>query len=194
MIETDTFGDLMFSGERPRTLKAFDTQGIVMQCCSLAHYVAPGFNLGWMNAGRWRAEVERLKGLTNVAGAALPQLAMAEFLESGAFDAHLKRLRAALARSVDVARQEVVRLFPAGTRVNRPEGGFVLWIQLPDGYDGTDVQRRAAAAGIHILPGCGVLAERPVRDLHPDRVRPPGRRHEARRGTIAEVLGKIGRG
>jgi DNA-binding transcriptional MocR family regulator len=44
-------------------------------------------------------------------------------------------------------------LFPEGTRVNRPEGGFVLWIQLPEGYDGSDVQRRAADAGIHILPG-----------------------------------------
>ena len=153
IIETDTFGDLMFSGERPRTLKAFDTDGIVMQCCSLAHYVAPGFNLGWANAGRWHAEVARLKGLSNVAGASLPQLAMAEFLESGALDAHLKRLRLALWRSVEATREEVLRLFPAGTRVNRPEGGFVLWIQLPDGYDGTDVQRRAAAAGINILPG-----------------------------------------
>lgn len=132
---------------------AFDTQGIVMQCCSRAHFVAPGFNLGWAHAGRWRSEVERLKGLTNVAGAALPQLAMAEFLESGALDVHLKRLRLQLWRSVQAAREEVLRLFPEGTRVSRPEGGFVLWIQLPDGYDGIEVQRRAAAAGINILPG-----------------------------------------
>jgi DNA-binding transcriptional MocR family regulator len=153
IIETDTFGDLLFSGERPRALKAFDPHGIVMQCCSLAHFVAPGFNLGWAHAGRWRSEVERLKGLTNVAGAALPQLAMAEFLESGALDVHLKRLRVELWRSVEAAREQVLRLFPAGTRVSRPEGGFVLWIQLPDGYDGIEVQRRAAAAGINILPG-----------------------------------------
>src|SRR5688500_3033277 len=124
-----------------------------MQCCSLAHYVAPGFNLGWVNAGRWRAEIDRLKALSNVAGAALPQLAMAEFLESGGLDAHLKRLRLALWRSVGEEREEVVKLCPPGTRVNRPEGGFVLWIQLPDGYGGADVQRRAASAGISILPG-----------------------------------------
>ncbi len=52
MIEGDAFGDLVFSGERPKPLKAFDKTGLVLQCSSLAHYVAPGFNLGWSNAGR----------------------------------------------------------------------------------------------------------------------------------------------
>ena len=153
LIEGDTFGDLVFSGERPRTLKAFDRTGLVLQCQSLAHYVAPGFNLGWCNAGRWRVEVERLKACTNVAAARLPQLALAEFLESGGFDRHLKQLRLVLWRSVEATRQEVLRLFPSGTRVSQPEGGFVLWIQLPDGYDGVEIQRRAAGAGINILSG-----------------------------------------
>jgi DNA-binding transcriptional MocR family regulator len=153
LIETDTFGDLVFSGERPRTLKSYDRTGIVLQCQSLAHFVAPGFNLGWSSAGRWRAEVGRLKSFTNIAGARLPQLALAEFLESGGLEKHLKQLRLALWRSVEATREEVMMLFPAGTRVSRPEGGFVLWIQLPDGYNGEEVQRRAAAAGINILPG-----------------------------------------
>ena len=125
IVEGDTFGDLVFSGERPRPLKAFDKTGIVLQCSSLAHYVAPGFNLGWANAGRWRGEVERLKGFTNVATARLPQLAMAEFLESGGFDKHVKQLRLALWRSVEATREEVLRLFPKDTRVSQPEGGFV---------------------------------------------------------------------
>jgi DNA-binding transcriptional MocR family regulator len=153
IVEGDTFGDLVFSGERPKPLKAFDKTGIVLQCASLAHYVAPGFNLGWSNAGRWRAEVERLKAFTNLAPARLPQLAMAEFLESGAFEKHLKQLRVALWRSVEAARHEILRTFPRGTRVSQPEGGFVLWIQLPAGHDGIQIQRKAAAAGINILPG-----------------------------------------
>src|SRR5262249_46799098 len=67
LIELDIFGELVFEGRRPRTLKAFDTDGIVLQCSSLAHYVAPGFNLGWIHAGRWQPEVEYLKSFTNVA-------------------------------------------------------------------------------------------------------------------------------
>ncbi len=153
MIEGDAFGDLVFSGERPKPLKAFDKTGLVLQCSSLAHYVAPGFNLGWSNAGRYQAEVERLKALSNLASARLPQLAMAEFLESGAYDKHVKQLRVALWQSVEASREEVLRTFPKGTRVSKPQGGFVLWIQLPDGYDGVDLYRKAASAGINILPG-----------------------------------------
>jgi DNA-binding transcriptional MocR family regulator len=164
LIEGDTFGDLVFSGERPRPLKAFDRTGIVLQCSSLAHYVAPGFNLGWSNAGRWRSEVERLKAFTNVANARLPQLAMADFLESGAFDKHVKQLRVALWRSVEATRQEVLRLFPPDTRVSQPEGGFVLWVQLPPGCDGVDLQRKASAVGINILPGAAFSPSKQYRN------------------------------
>jgi DNA-binding transcriptional MocR family regulator len=180
IIEGDTFGELVFEGERPRPLKAFDRTGIVLQCASLAHYVAPGFNLGWSSAGRWQAEVLRLKGLTNIASARLPQLALAEFLESGGFDKHVKQLRLALWRSVEGSRDEVLRTFPKGTRVSRPEGGFVLWIQLPSGHDGADVQRRAAAQGVRVLAGTVFSASGQYKDCiriacgHPFEVLKPG--------------------
>jgi DNA-binding transcriptional MocR family regulator len=125
----------------------------VLQSASLAHYVAPGFNVGWASGGRWHGELERLKAFTNVAGARLPQLALAEFLESGAFEKHVKQLRLALWRSVEASRQEILATFPKGTRVSRPDGGFVLWVQLPDTYDGVEVQRQAFAAGVKILAG-----------------------------------------
>jgi DNA-binding transcriptional MocR family regulator len=164
LIESDTFGDLVFAGPRPRTLKAFDSTGIVLQCSSLAHYIAPGFNLGWANAGRWRAQVQHLKSITNVANAVLPQLALAEFLESGAFDAHLRTLRVALWQAVESARDEVMRTFPRGTRVSRPEGGFVLWVQLPDDRDGVEITARAAESGIRILPGAVFSANHQYRN------------------------------
>jgi DNA-binding transcriptional MocR family regulator len=153
IIECDTFGDLVFSGDRPTMLKAFDTDGTVLQCSSLAHYVAPGFNLGWISGGRWHASVSRLKSITNYANASLTQLALAEFLESGGLERHLKQLRVSLFRSINAARAEVLRTFPEGTRVNTPEGGFVLWIHLPSEYDGLEIAQRAGTIGINILPG-----------------------------------------
>lgn len=63
-----------------------------------------------------------LKGFTNISAARLPQLALAEFLESGGFEKHLRQLRVVLWRSVDAA-QQVLTLFPTGTRASPPEGG-----------------------------------------------------------------------
>jgi DNA-binding transcriptional MocR family regulator len=192
LIESDTFGELVFDGKRPRTLKAFDTDGIVLQCSSFAHYLAPGFNLGWIQAGRWQPEIERLKSFTNVASARLTQLALAEFLECGAFEKHVKQLRIALWRSVEATRDEVLRTFPAGTRVNQPEGGFVLWIQLPDCYNGLEIQRRAAAARIHILAGEWFSPSRQYRNYiriscgHPFEIIQPAVR------TLAGILSQRG--
>lgn len=188
VIEGDPFGDLVFSGDRPRPLKAFDRSGIVMQCRSLAHDVAPGFNIGWVHAGRWQREVERLKIQTSVAGAGLPQLALAEFLESGAYEKHLKRLRVALWQIVHGAREEIVRQFPPGTRVSSPEGGFVLWVQLPPEFDGIDVQRRAAAAGIRILPGAAFTATRQFGSCIRIACGHPLSRMRAAIGTLASLL------
>ncbi len=44
-------------------------------------------------------------------------------------------------------------MFPEGTRVSQPHGGFVLWIQLPIGHDSIEIQRKALAVGINILSG-----------------------------------------
>lgn len=179
IIEGDPFGDLVYSGDRPRPLKSFDRNGLVIQCRSLAHYVAPGFNIGWAHAGRWHKEVERLRMHSSVAAARLPQLALSEFLESGAYDKHLKHLRTSLWQIVTASRQEILRHFPPGTRVSAPDGGFVLWVQLPPEHDGVELQQRAAAAGIRILPGAAFTATRQFKNCiriscgHPfDRMRP----------------------
>ena len=47
----------------------------------------------------------------------------------------------------------VTRYFPDETRVTRPQGGHVLWVQLPEGVDSMDLYEAAAAVGIRIAPG-----------------------------------------
>jgi DNA-binding transcriptional MocR family regulator len=153
VIEDDVYGDLAFSGPRPRTAKSFDRKGLVLLCSSFSKILPPGYRVGWIVAGRYRAEVERLKLLTTLATASLSQMVVAEFLESGGYERHVRRLRTTFAGQVEGVRQAIAKYFPEGTRISRPAGGHMLWVELPAKTKALNLFRAALAEHITILPG-----------------------------------------
>jgi len=153
VIEDDVYGDLAYESPRPRTVKSFDKKGLVMLCSSFSKTLPPGLRVGWVMPGRFQAEMERLVFLSTVATSTLSQMAVAEFLASGAYDRHVKRLNAAFASRVDIVRQAIARYFPEGTRVTRPAGGLLLWVELPRKTDALKLYQAALAERIAILPG-----------------------------------------
>ncbi len=153
LIEDDVYGDLAYADSRPKTLKAFDRKGHVLLCSSFSKILSPGYRLGWVVAGRYRNEIARMKLLTTVATPSLSQRVIAEFLESGGYDRHLKRLRVTLAQQAEYFRNAVARHFPSGTRVTRPAGGHMLWIELPSKVNALKLYRAALEEHISILPG-----------------------------------------
>jgi len=153
LVEDDVYGDLPFDGVRPRLARSFDRKGLVLVCSSVSKTLAPGYRIGWIAPGRYRAAVERLKSAQSLTSPVLPQLAIAEFLRTGGYDHHLRGLRRRLRAQVEHYSAEIAARFPAGTRLSRPKGGFVLWVELPRGVDSLDLQERAAKAGAAIAPG-----------------------------------------
>jgi len=153
LIEDDLYGDIQFDGPRPRAAKAFDRAGMVLLCSSFSKLVAPGYRVGWTAAGRFQARVQTLKMSSTMVTPSLMQMAIAEYLESGSYDRHLRRVRAAFKLQTEQMIAAVSEHFPAGTRVGRPRGGFVLWVELPSGSDALDLLDRALAKGISISPG-----------------------------------------
>jgi DNA-binding transcriptional MocR family regulator len=153
LIEDDIYGDLQHEGSRPHLLKAFDERGDVLLCGSYSKTLAPGYRTGYLVAGRWQARAIAFKKIQSLANATLPSLAIAEFLRNGGYDRYLRSFRATCRRQVDDMRTAVGDLFPEGTRLSRPQGGFMLWCELPVRVDSLELFRQAAAAGINIAPG-----------------------------------------
>ncbi len=154
LIENDVSGEIYFTEKRPMVAKAFDRKGLVMLCSSFSKDISPALRVGWAAAGRYQAQVEWLKfTATGAATATLPQMTVARFLENGGYDAHLRRIRREYARNVALMSQAVMRYFPEGTRVTRPSGGFVLWVQLPDRVDSLELYKLALRGGITLTPG-----------------------------------------
>ncbi len=153
LIENDVYGDLGFSRERPAVAKRFDKKGLVILCSSFSKTLAPGYRVGWVVPGRFQDRIERLKAVSNIGAATLPQLALAEFLATGGYDQHLRRIRGIYSRQTSQMAQAVERSFPQGTRVNYPSGGFVLWVEMPRQVDSIRLYELALKAGITIAPG-----------------------------------------
>ena len=80
-------------------------------------------------------------------------MAIAEYLENGGYDHHLRQLRRRLAANVQCFTDAVAEHFPAGTRVSRPQGGFVLWVEMPAGVDSLTLHREALKRHIVTAPG-----------------------------------------
>jgi DNA-binding transcriptional MocR family regulator len=153
LIEDDLYGDLHFTPRRPVVARSFDTQGGVILCSSYSKSLTPGFRVGWIAPGRWAEKIERLKAALNLFSPLPPQLAIAEFLESGGFEQMLRRMRRVYALKIEKMADAVLRAFPQGTRVSTPQGGYVLWVQLPEAVDSLALYRRALEQGITFAPG-----------------------------------------
>ena len=152
-IEDDVYGELYFDRDRPRTLKSFDNNGLVLLCSSFSKTLAPGYRVGWVAPGRFLKAVEHQKYITSVATPTPTQMAVAAYLKGGAYDRHLRRLRSTYCGLVARMSASVAEYFPSGTRITRPRGGHVLWVEMPDGVDSMAMYQLAIQRGISFAPG-----------------------------------------
>jgi len=103
--------------------------------------------------GKWVKEVTRMKAWLNIASPTLPQLALAQFMEEGGYERHLRKVTTIYRRQVERMSELIAEYFPPETRITRPQGGFLLWVELPEQIDSVDLHDRAIKSGISICPG-----------------------------------------
>lgn len=152
LIEDDTYSALCEAGPQ-RALKSWDQSGNVIHCASLHKILAPGLRLGWISGGRWQTRVEMFKHAQTHYNEELSQLAAADFIGSSAYERHLRRLRSTLRNHRQQMADAITAHFPAGTRLNHPDGGLSLWIELPGQLSSQRLFDAALQEGILVAPG-----------------------------------------
>jgi DNA-binding transcriptional MocR family regulator len=153
LIEDDVYGDLAFRAARPVTCKSFDTDGRVLLCSSFSKTLAPGARIGFVAPGRYRDMLRAAKHRLSAATALPQQLMLQDYLARGRYPRHLRLLQQRFATQVAQVSQSVQEHFPAGTRLSRPQGGFVLWVELPAGIDTLALHEEANRRGADYVPG-----------------------------------------
>jgi DNA-binding transcriptional MocR family regulator len=153
LIEDDVHEELYFSPDKPKPAKFFDQGGLVLHCSSFSNCLAPGYRVGWASAGGYATRVQKLKLTTTLATNICAQVAIAAYLKHGAHDHYLRGVRRNLVASRDAMLGALLRHFPSGTRSTRPEGGYFLWVELPESVNALKLQRLAMDSGISLAPG-----------------------------------------
>lgn len=153
LIEDDIYGELYFGKTRPRTCKYYDTKGLVMYCSSLSKSLSPGYRIGWTIPGKFLEQVKQIKRINNISSPTLTQAAMAHYLQHGRYEYHLKTIRKALHTQSLRYMQAIIDHFPEDTKVSRPHGGFILWVQLNKKVNTFKLRVEAMKHHISIVPG-----------------------------------------
>jgi DNA-binding transcriptional MocR family regulator len=153
LIEDDIYGDLCFAAEQPRPVKAYDTTGNVLLCSSFSKAVSPAARVGYCVAGRYAQQVALLKTLSSGATGHFFQAVLADFVAGGSYDNQLRKMRRILAQRLAQMSDAVAASFPSECTFSEPQGGFVLWIKMPEQVDGFAVHEQAIANGIALMPG-----------------------------------------
>ncbi|WP_090387811.1 GntR family transcriptional regulator MpaR [Pseudomonas anguilliseptica] len=153
LIEDDVYAELYFGSQPPKPVKSFDHAGLVMHCGSFSKCLAPGYRVGWVAGGRYAEQISRLKLMTTISPSVPAQAALAEYLQHGGYDRHLRKLRHALEAQQASMLASAARHFPACTKVTRPSGGYFLWFEFPEQIDALRLFQLALAQGISLAPG-----------------------------------------
>lgn len=153
IIEDDVYGELAYEYPRPMTIKSLDLDGRVLLCSSFSKTLAPGLRVGWIVPGRYLDRALHMKYIVTGSTNTFAQLAVAEFIRNGNYHRHLRRVRQHYQRNLDILTNRVRRYFPCGICVSRPQGGFLMWVELPENIDVVPVCCALREQNIHIAVG-----------------------------------------
>jgi len=153
LIEDDLYGDVYFGKKRPKTCKSFDEEGNVILCSSISKTLAPGYRVGWVAPGKYAGKIKRLKLYHSITSATVQQAAIANFLATGRYEHHLRKLRQTLHSNCLQFTRAIGEYFPEGVKLTNPQGGFILWMELDKKIDTYHLYQEAMQHKISIAPG-----------------------------------------
>jgi 2-aminoadipate transaminase len=154
VVEDHIYARLHAREERVPSLKHLDRSNLVIHIDSFAKVAFPGLRVGWIVAAAPAIERLRIvKQTTDLHTDQLAQAVLAEFLRRGLFTKHVAKMRKVYASRLMVLDEALRKHMPEDTRWTRPEGGMCLWLELPPGFDASELLIHVKERGVLFAPG-----------------------------------------
>jgi 2-aminoadipate transaminase len=154
VLEDDPYGLVRYEGDAPPSLRELEGGRLVTYTSSFSKTVAPGVRVGWfVLPEELAAGFEERAVSTYSSPPLLTQAAVHELIARGEFEPNLERIKGLLRARRDAMLASLERELGDGARWSRPEGGYFVWLDLPDGADAAGLLARATEAGVTFVRG-----------------------------------------
>ncbi|QXJ33608.1 aminotransferase-like domain-containing protein [Saccharolobus shibatae] len=160
IFEDDAYGFLVFEGESPPPIKAFDKEGRVIYTSTFSKILAPGLRLGWVVAHEdFIKEMELYKQNIDLHTPSFSQYIAMEAIRRGVIQNNLPKIRRVYKEKRDVMLEAIETYFPKDARWTRPVGGMFVFAWLPEKIDTTKMLEKALQRGVAYVPGSSFYAD-----------------------------------
>ena len=159
IFEDDPYIALRFSGEPLPTMLSLDDADTVVYASSFSKTVCPGVRVGYLvGQAELIAKIQKLATNTYISPSMVSQGIVNEFCRSGAITRSIETVKLALSERAAKLSEALRRELPEAAFV-APEGGYFLWVELPQGTDVAALFGAAAERGVLIVKGTDFLLE-----------------------------------
>ncbi|MEV4621832.1 PLP-dependent aminotransferase family protein [Asanoa sp. NPDC049573] len=159
IFEDDPYADIRFRGEALPSMLSMDDRGVVVHASSFTKTVCPGVRVGYL-VGPAALIAEIAKKATNlyISPGMVAQAIVYQFCVSGDIDRSIATVREALGERVRVLAESLREHIP-GVSFTEPDGGYFLWVELPDTVDVDKLLPAAAQRGVAVVKGSDFLLD-----------------------------------
>jgi len=154
VLEDDPYGLVRFEGEPLPSLLELDGGEHVRYSSSFSKTVAPGLRVGYLVVSPALAsELQGLAASTYITPGLVAQATLHEFLRRGLFESNVQRVCDLLRERRDAMLEALEQNLGGRARWSRPEGGYFVWLELPEELDASGLLTRAQQSGVTFVPG-----------------------------------------
>ncbi|NJC68914.1 PLP-dependent aminotransferase family protein [Planosporangium thailandense] len=159
IFEDDPYADIRFRGDKLPSMLSLDTDGTVVHASSFTKTVCPGVRVGYL-VGPTDLIATIAKRATNlyISPGMVSEAIVHQFCVTGDIDRSIETVCAALGERSRLLADALRKHLP-DARFTEPDGGYFLWVDLPEDVDVDKLVPAATARGVAVVKGSDFLLE-----------------------------------
>ncbi len=159
ILEDNPYDKIRFEGEEIPSIFALDSDGIVISLGTFSKILCPGLRLAWITGNHDIIEkITTLKQATDICTPILNQMIASEYCWHGNLENNIQKNIDIYRKKRDVMLKSLKRYFPKETSWTKPEGGFFIFVTLPEYFNTDEMLQEAIKEKVVYVSGSSFYA------------------------------------